>query len=116
MLLTSTCQDYPPTPHESTKEKPSFLLFGVNLQSPNKAAFLSPFKLEPTSIEGYQEELMQTLTSACTLAAENIRVAQTKYKKYHDKHAKPVSHSIAEWILIRFPQDETGKRCRLSRL
>ena len=58
---------------------------------------------------------MRSLACARTLAAENIRVAQTKYKKYYDKHAKLISYSIGEWILIRFPQDETGKSRKLSR-
>ena len=32
----------PPSPHESTGEKPSFLLFGVDLHSLAEAAFLPP--------------------------------------------------------------------------
>ena len=39
------------------------------------------------------------LTSARTLPAENICVAQMKY---YDKHARPISYSIGEGILIRF--------------
>ena len=53
---------------------------------------------------------MQTLTS--TLAADKIRVVQIKYKKYYDKHAKPILYSIGEWTLIRYPQ---GKKRKLSR-
>ena len=106
---------YRNTPHESTKEKPSFLLFGVDLQSATEAAFLPPARLEPASTEGYREDLMRSLTSARMLAADNIRVAQSKYKKSYDKRARPVSYSIGEWILIRFPQEETGKRRKLSR-
>ena len=47
------------TPHESTGEKPSFLLFGVDCQTPTEAALLPPAKLED-----YWEEVIQSLSSA----------------------------------------------------
>ena len=34
------------------------------------------------------------------------------YKKAYDQHARP---TVGDWILIRFPQDETGKDLKLSR-
>ena len=63
-------------------------------------------------LEGYRE-LMGSLACARRVAAENISDgdAQTKYK-YYDKHAKLVSYSIGEWILIRFPQDQSRKLSR----
>ena len=41
------------TPHESTEEKPSFLLFGMDCRSPTEAAFLPQTALEPTEVENY---------------------------------------------------------------
>ena len=87
------------TPHMSPRRRSphsSCLESIYNIQT----AFFPRSKLEPTTTDGYQEELIRTLTSAHTLAAENIYVAQTKHKKYHDKHAKRVLYSIGEWILI----------------
>ena len=40
---------YRNTPHEATKEKPSYLLFGVDLRSPTEAAFL------PEETQGYTD-------------------------------------------------------------
>ena len=39
-FLSGVLWAYRNTPHESTKEKPSFLLFGIDLKSPTEAALL----------------------------------------------------------------------------
>ena len=41
---------YRNTPHESTHEKPSFLLFGLDCQSPTEAALLPPRELKATRL------------------------------------------------------------------
>lgn len=41
---------YRNTTHESTKEKPLFLLFGIDLKSPMEASLLPPDSLNPTDI------------------------------------------------------------------
>ena len=41
---------YQSTPHEVTGEKPSFLLFGSDLQTPTEAVLL---QLEPTTVTDY---------------------------------------------------------------
>ena len=106
---------YRNTPHESTGKKPSFLLYGIDCQTPTEAAFLPPTGQEPTNVITYREELIKTLTTARELAASSIRAAQEKYKKQHDKKAKPLPYRAGEWILIRFPQEETGAKHKLSR-
>ena len=45
-------------PHEASKEKPSFLLFGLDCKSPMEAALLPPEYPEPVSIEDYREQLI----------------------------------------------------------
>ena len=70
---------YRNTPHESTQEKPSFLLFGTDCRYPTEAALLPPTTVEPADLDDYREELMFTLSSARELAAEAIRRAQKKY-------------------------------------
>jgi len=69
------------TPHTSTGEKPSFLLYGIDLQSPTEAAYLPMTGIHPTDIDDYREELMLSLTSARQLIARCIQKAQAKYKK-----------------------------------
>ena len=57
---------YRNTPHESTGEKPSYLLFGMDCRSPSEAALLPPSALQPVDVEDYREELTLSLSSACS--------------------------------------------------
>ena len=63
----------------------------------------------------YREHLMLSLTSARELAAQAIQKAQQRYKKQYDKTADQLTLKKGEWVLIRFPQEETGKQRKLSR-
>ena len=47
---------YRNVPHDSTNEKPSFLLLGIDSRTPTEAALLPPQELEPTEISDYREE------------------------------------------------------------
>ena len=73
--LSGVLWAYRNTPHESTKEKPSYLLFGKT-----EAALLPPHSLEPGGVEDYREELTLSLSAARMLAAESIQRAQKRYK------------------------------------
>lgn len=108
---------YRNVPHESTGEKPSYLLFGVDCRTPTEAAYIPPSSLYPADVSEYKEALCLSLSAAKDLAAKNIQKAQTKYKKYYDKArgAQPASLSVGKWVLVRFPQDETGSNRKLSR-
>ena len=55
---------YRNTVHESTLEKPSFLLFEVDLRSPTEAALLPPRDLKVADLSNYREELVLSLSSA----------------------------------------------------
>ena len=55
---------YRNTPHESTREKPSFLLFGMDLRSPTEAALLPLDPVSPCDLDDYREELIVSLSSA----------------------------------------------------
>lgn len=106
---------YRNTPHDSTHEKPSFLLFGMELRSPTEAALLPTESIEPAELSDYREQLMLSLSSARELAASNIRAAQRKYKHQYDKKSRPVPFKLGYWVLVRFPQEESGKQRKLSR-
>ena len=106
---------YRNTPHEATGEKPSFLLFGWDCKSPTEAAFMPPEDVTPTSVTDYREELMLNLSLARKSALENIRRSQKKYKLQYDRKTNPYQYRIGDWVLIRFPSDETGKLRKLSR-
>ena len=106
---------YRNTPHEATNEKPSFLLFGMDCRYPTEAALLPPTPVEPTDVEDYRQELTLGLSSARQLAVECIQSAQTKYKSNHDRQSRVKDYRIGDWILIRFPQEESGANRKLSR-
>ena len=69
---------YRNTPYDSTREKPSFLLFGIDCRSPSEAAYLKPAATYPVDIDDYREELQVSVTSARKLAATTIQKAQKK--------------------------------------
>ena len=106
---------YRNTPHESTGEKPSYLLFGMDCRSPTEAALLPPSALQPVAVEDYREELILSLSSARSTAAECIQKAQAKYKAQYDRKATSRTYRPGEWILVKFPCDESGKQRKLSR-
>ena len=106
---------YRNTPHSSTGEKPSFLLFGLDCRTPTEAAYLPVTEISPTDVSDYREELMTSLTSARDLAAKAIRKAQNKYKHQYDRSARQVNIQLGDWVLVYFPQDESGRWRKLSR-
>ncbi len=106
---------YRNTPHESTGEKPSFLMFGVDVRTPTEAALLPPNPVEPCEVEDYREELVLSLSSARKLAAQAIQQAQKKYKTTYDRKARESHYRIGDWVLVKFPQEESGKLRKLSR-
>ena len=113
--LSGILWTYRNTPHDSTREKPSFLLFGVDCCSPTEAEITPPSNWNPTNVVDYREELMLSLSSAKQLANETIQEAQRKYKAQFDRKALPDRFQVGEWVLIRFPHEESGKNRKLSR-
>ena len=78
--LSGVVWAYRNVPHESTGEKPSFLMFGMDLRTPTEAALLPPAPVEPSDVDNYREEVILSLSSARKLAEESIQRAQQKYK------------------------------------
>ena len=79
---------YRNTPHESTGEKPSFLLFGWDCCSPTEATLLPvSTKVTACSVEDYREELILTLSLAREAALDSVRTTQRRYKSQYDRRA-----------------------------
>jgi len=100
--------------HDSTSEKPSFLLFGFDCCSPSEASLLEPEEVRPTDVSDYREELILSLKSARDIATQSIRKAQNQYKKQYDKKSTKQSYQIGDWVLVKFPAEESGKNRKLS--
>ena len=103
------------TSREATGEKPSFLLFGFNGQTPTEAALLPPNPIEPTTVVDYRNQVMLSLSTARELTAKSIQKAQKKYKLIYDRKAAPTHLKVGDWALIKFPAKEVGKLRKLSR-
>ena len=88
---------------------------GIDCRYPRESAFLPPSDVDPADPADYRQELMLALTSARELAAEAIRGAQNKYKRNYDKKRRITNYRAGDWVLIRFPQEESGANRKLSR-
>ncbi len=64
----------------------------------------------------YREQLVLSLSSTRELAAKSIKTAQGKYKERYDQKAAFSPLRVWDWVLVRFPQEETGRQRNLSRL
>ena len=105
---------YRNSPHDSTGEKPSFLLFGFDCRLPSEAALLEPVELQPTDVSDYREELVLSLRSARDLATQCIRKAQNQYKHQYNKRSMKRTYQVGDWVLVRFLAVESGKHRKLS--
>ena len=58
---------------------------------------------------------MISLASARELAAASIQRSQKRYKANYDRSASNKHYRVGDWVLVRFPQDESGAARKLSR-
>ena len=113
--LAGVLYAYCNTPHDTTGEKPSFLLFDIDLRMPTEVAFLPPSSVTPTDVDDYREELVLSLSSAREIAAQSIQKSQKQYKKHYDKKTTSTKFRVGQWVLVKFPQEESGRLRKLSR-
>ena len=92
-----------------------FLLYGFNCHHPMEAALLPPKSLGPIDVSDYHEELVLSLSSARALANKANAKSQSRQKAQYDKQAVSPKLKVGDWVLIYFPEDETGKLRKLSR-
>ena len=113
--LSGVLWAYCNVPHESTGEKPSFLLFGVDCRTPTEAALLPSSPLEPTTVETYREQVILNLSTARELAVKTLQKHQQKSKARYDQKAVNRQYRVGDWVLVKFPREESGKNRKLSR-
>jgi len=109
--LPGTLWAYCNTPHASTGEKSSYLLFGYDCCSTTEAALLPTTSLQSVNIHDYQEEPVAMLSSARKMAAKVNQEARRKYKHQYNKLSTFPKYQIGNWIFVYFPSDETGTKC-----
>ena len=108
---------YRNTPHNTTGEKPSSLLFGIDLHAPSEAALTPISSFSPVGLEDYREKMTLSLLSTRELAACSIQSEQQKSKSAYDKRhlVSNKEYKVGDWVLVKFPHEETGAQGKLSR-
>ena len=115
-----------PTDHNgragSTAVRTIDILIGFNFvtSQPDDCCFRPIFLhnyigLEATEVSDYRKELTFSLSSARQLAADLIKRAQSRYNGTYDTSSQDTDYWVGDWVLVQFPQEETGKQCTLSR-
>ena len=69
---------YRTTPHDTTGEKSSMLLFGWDCKSPSEAAMLPLDVAQPMVVADYWQELIEPLSTAIQTALQSICRSQKK--------------------------------------
>ena len=87
----------------------------MDCRTPSTAALLPPSSLQLSDVTNYTEEVTLALSTARTTAAKSIQQAQRRYKKQYDRTANTTDYYVGQWILVRFPADESGRYRKLSR-
>ena len=112
--LPGVLRAYRNTPHEATKEKPSYLLFGLDCLSPTEAAFLPVEPSGPVDIAEYREEVvLYLLQESRLLLISRLHIETTNASM--TKHSVSVRFKVGDLVLVRFPNEETGKNRKFSR-
>ena len=107
VYLSGVLWAYRNTPHSSTGEK---LLFGFDCRHPMEAATLPTKPPSLTDMSDYREELILSLSSARALAKKSMTRAQLVQQAEYNKCSRPSKVRVGDWVMIHFPQEETGKQ------
>ena len=91
-----------------------FLLFRMDCRSTSKAVLLPREVVRPTEFSDYREQLGLDLSSARDSVASSCQKAQNQYKTQFDRKSSAMKYSDGDWVLVRFPQEESGKNRKLS--
>ena len=87
----------------------------MDCRTPTDAKMLNPSPLQPGEMRDYREELSLSLWSGRQNAALAIQAAQKCYKAQYDSRVKPTNYVTGDWVLVKFPSEESGKMRKLSR-
>ena len=88
---------------ESTKESPFFLLYRRDPRLPTEEALSPPQIRQVLDIDDYRSELTTGFSEAWKLAQENVRKAQQKQKRHHDRRAKEPKLRKGDRVFVYMP-------------
>ena len=76
---------------------------------------LPQYGAKPTAVADYRQELIKSLSTARQAAFSSISRSQNKYKEQYDSKSDLYKYRVGDWVLIRFPSEETGRFRKLLR-
>lgn len=85
--------------NESTGFSPFYLMYGRKPRLPIDAALNYNPPLHFIDLESYQHEVKRYFTQAITIANENIKHSQDKYKMSYNNKAKDVNYKVGDYVL-----------------
>lgn len=106
---------YRASAQESTKESPFFMMYGRDPRIPTETILTyerSPYAVD---VEDYKTDLCSGLSSAWSLARENLEKAQVAQKKYYDQSAMPTNVKPGDRVMVYMPGERRGKTWKLAR-
>uniref|UniRef100_A0A1X7UW15 Integrase catalytic domain-containing protein n=1 Tax=Amphimedon queenslandica TaxID=400682 RepID=A0A1X7UW15_AMPQE len=115
LYLPGVLWAYRITRHEATKEKPTFLMFGVDLRSPTEVALVPMETVTGCDVVDCKDELILSLSSARDLAVRSINTVNNENKKRYDQKVVVKELKVGDWVLVRFAHEESGKQRKLSK-
>ena len=106
---------YRSTVQPSTRESPFFLLYGRDPQLPTDLALSPPTVRQTIDVDDYKSRMLVDMSTAWKLAQENVRKAQGKQKRQHDKHAVDFKFRVGDRVFVLMPAIRSGPAYKLCR-
>ena len=100
---------------ESTRESPFFLLYGRDPCLPTEQTLSPPPSRQVLDLDDYKSELTTGLAEAWELAQANVRKAQQRQKKQHDRRARGPEFHIGDRVFVYMPAAKRGKAYKFAK-
>lgn len=100
---------------ESTGESPFFMLYGRDPQLPTEQALSKPIDRCYLDADDYKSELVLNLSEAWERAQQNVRKAQKKQRKQHDKRVRMPKFAVGDRVFVYKPSAKTGKAYKFAK-
>ena len=100
---------------ESTQESPFFLLYGRDPSLPTEKTLTVSTSHQQLYLDDYKTELTTGLAAAWQLAQANVRKAQQKQKKHHDRRAKGPEFRQGDRVFVYMPAAKRGKAYKFAK-
>lgn len=112
--LTSIAYALRSTPSASSKFSPAMILYGREMTLPLQSALL-PTATGRMNVDGCVKQLLPRLRLTRQVALDNIKEAQTVYKKYYDQKSHPKVYAPGDMVWLHSSYNPKGVCPKLRR-